>query len=344
MNIKPIASPADIKVAPPSNTAARAIEAFNKASNPQPEQPIVQNQTQVTPEELGAIKAPQRQPDEIVEPIQADTEEEATTPPPKPEPTEEEQRLSRQFAQLARQEKAIRQKAQQLQQQEQAIKAREAELSGKPQFDPKQYYTKDQVKQDALSILADAGVSYEELTQQIISQQPTDPRVQRTITQLQEQIQELKSAREADKKSQEESQSTQYQAALRQIESDTTSLINAEPEEYEAIRKTGKRAVKEVVRLIKDTYDKDGILLTVEEASKRVEDYLVEENYNMANNINKIKRRLTEVAPKSTTSTAQTAAKPQQPQPMKTLTNAASSVRKLSAKERAILVFKGEKL
>ena len=93
---------------------------------------------------------------------------------------------------------------------------------------------------------------------------------------------------------------------------------------------------KKVVRLITQTYDKDGVLMTVEQAADEVENYLVEENYSMASKISKIKKRLQESA--TTEKTGQT----QQTQRMNTLTNASASTRKLSSKERAILAFKGQ--
>lgn len=341
MNIKPIAGAGAVQHSAPLAPAykAKAVAAFNQnAAQSQPQPQIVQNQTSIAPEEMGAIH-PERQSDEIVEQIQQDEQQVETQEPAKTE----DPAISRQFAQLARQERALRAKAQQ---QEQAYKAREAalaareqELAAKPSFDPKQYYTKDQVKQNALDILAESGVSYEELTQQILTQQPVDPRLQQTISQLKQQIEDLKTANEDNKKSYADQQTQAYQAAVKQIETDARQLIKADPVAYEAIHKTG--TVKEVVKLITDTYHKDGILMSIEEAAQKIEDYLVEENYKMANQINKIKQRMQSVAPKAPT--AQTPAVNQkQQQPMKTLTNATSSTRQLGAKERAILAFKGQ--
>lgn len=342
MKIQPIASPNQIKQVTTNEGAAKAkaIAAFNQAA--QAPQPVVQNQNAIAPEELSAIQ-PQERRDDTSEstqeaiPVVETPVVEATKPP------EQDPELTKQFDQLARQEKMLRAKAQQqdqaLKAREAAIAAREAELAGKPQFDPKQYYTKDQVKQNALDVLAEAGVSYEELTQQIISQQPVDPRLQSTINQLKDQIAQLKQESEMSKKSYADQQTQAYQAAVKQIRTDVNQLVYTDPN-FETIKAT--KSAKDVVDLIEQTYHRDGVLLSTEEAAQLVEDHLVE-RYTKIAQIDKIKRKLPTVAPKAMTSTAQTpAANTKQPQPMKTLTNATSSSRQLSAKERAILAFKGE--
>jgi hypothetical protein len=129
-------------------------------------------------------------------------------------------------------------------------------------------------------------------------------------------------------------------AAIKQISTDAKNLIKSDPVAYEAIAKTG--TVKEVVDLITKTFDKDGVLLSVEEAAEEVENYLVEENFKMSTSINKIKQRMAAANASQNTSGEKTQASNKQPQTMKTLTNAASSSRQLTQRERAILAFKNE--
>lgn len=336
MQVKAVPGPIVQQAPNESEKVSRAVAAFNKASQPQQQEQPVQNATQVQPEELSAIQPSS----ENMEATSSDLEQ------PKEE-KKEDPALSRQFAQLARQEKALRAKVQQQEaqykQREAELAAREAKLNQQPQFDANQYYTRDQIKQNALEILQNSGVSYDELTQQAINYQPMDPRVQKTISDLQQQIQDLKIANDDSKKTYAEQQSNQYQAAVKQIENDAIKLVKSDMITYEAIHKTG--TVKEVVKLIEETYKKDGILMTVEEAAQQVEDYLVEENYKMANKIDKIKRKMLEAStPKALSTPAKTSAEQgqKQPQPMKTLTNATSSTRQLSAKERALLAFEGK--
>jgi hypothetical protein len=342
MRIQPVASPHAIPQngTPESVRTAKAVAAFNSGKSsydkaePAQEHPVA-NPNQVSVEELSAIQPKVSEVQDNPTPVEA-------TPEPK---EERDPALSRQFAQLARQERQQRQK---FQQQQQALRAKEAELQAKEQaLKTKEveysqgYISKDQLKKDTLAILADSGVSWDDLTQQIVNHQPPDPRTDATVRRLEAKIASLEAKQEENAKQATEQQQNQYKAALRQIELDTADLIKGNPVAYEAINKIGRRGVREVVRLIEDTYNKDGVLMTVEQASDEVENYLVEENYNMASSISKIKRRLAEAGqPKAN---EKKTAESQQTQPgMKTLTNAAASSRKLTAKERAILAFKGE--
>ena len=225
----------------------------------------VADPNRISPEELGAIRsqAPENSDNIPTEEVTEVVQEEK----PKEDPA-----LSRQFAQLARQERALRAKQQQ---QDQAFKAREADLAareakltGQPQFDPKEYIPRSRLKADALGTLEAEGIAtYEDLTQRAISRQPIDPQLQATINALQAQVEELKASNETNSKSQVETQQQAYKAALNQISADAKALVKANPVEYEAISKTG--TVRDIVDLIEKTYNKDGILLTVEGSRTR---------------------------------------------------------------------------
>jgi hypothetical protein len=333
---------------------ARAVEAFNRVGQQAPtrgqaqEHPVA-DANNISAEELSAIRPPTQDNGSTVEESPDQTAQEAApeeTPaaaPPKPADTP----LSRQYAQLARQERALRAKAQQqdqaLKAREAALQAREADLTTKDQTYSKGYIQQERLQKDTLTALAEAGVPfekvYEQLTEHLIGT-PVDPRVNAEMARLKAEIADLKSANDNSRKSYEQQQQSSYQQALKQIEMDARSLVKSDPATYEAISKTG--TVREVVKLIEETYKKDGRLMSVEEAANEIENYLVEENYGMATRIEKIKRRITQAGqPKP--SDAKTPTQKGQTQPgMKTLTNAAASSRKLSAKERAILAFKGE--
>ena len=351
MNIKPVASPHQVLAAQNSpikgpSPRERALNAW-KSADVQPAQPVVQNQTAVTPEEMTAIKPatsevelrPAQTLEEVVE--QSGTPDPVPAEKLTPKPAEDTA-SSRQFAQLARQEKALRAKAQQ---QEQAFKAREAqlavreaEIAAKDTQYKTSYIPKDILKQDPLSVLAEAGVSYDELTQQILNQQPTNPRTEAAMSRLEAKIRQLEEQAEQGRKSAAEQQTQAYQAAVKQIRTDVDALIKSDPA-FETIKAT--RSSKDVVDLIEQVYQKDGVLLTVEEAATQVEDYLMEEAMKITR-IDKIKKKLGLAAqPKPVTSNTQPPSEPQKPQ-MKTLTNSTASTRKLNAKERAILAFKGE--
>jgi hypothetical protein len=345
VNIVPSkAQPTAITANTGSNSAREAaIKAFNDSAAQQVAQPAaapqtqefpVQNPNKVSPEEVTAIQA-QSKP-EVAE-KSAEPENPGKSPESETQKTERDPALSRQFAQLARQEKILRQKAQQQEREikarEEALKTKEAAILTQEQKYQQGYISKDQLKQDTLRILAESGVSYDELTQQILNQQAPDPRTEATIKRLEAKIQELEGKTTKVEKTYEDQQKQAYQTALKQIRTDVQNTVNSDPS-FEAIKAT--RSVQDVVDLIEQTYNKDGVLLSVEEACQEVENYLVDEALKLTR-IQKIKGKLTQTA-----QPAKTTDKPAQQTQMKTLTNAVSSTRKLSAKERAILAFNGQ--
>lgn len=339
MKIQPVSSPhamtAPQNSGPNQDARARAIA---KLTAPQAQETPVSNPNQVQPEELSAIQSSQPVDNGTVDESVEETITEETPKAPEKDPA-----LERQFQLLARQERALNAKRQQ---QEQAIKAREEQLAAreaaiaaKDQEYRSGYISKDRFKQDPLSILAETGVSYEELTQQLISQQPTDPRVQAKIDRLEAQLAEMQKLTETSQKANEEKQQQAYQAALNQIKLDTTKLVEKDPE-FELIKATD--SIQDVVDLIEETYKLKGYVMPVKEAAEEVEAFLLEETSRLTN-LEKIKKRLANAS--ATQKPAEVKPQPAkvQTQPtMKTLTNAASSARKLSAKERAMLAFKGE--
>lgn len=343
MRIQPIASPNSQQQSTSNATdsRSRAINAFNQSQ----ETPVA-NPSQVSPEEMSAVTAPQapERQNTIVQEGDNTQEVAETTEAPlaAAEKTQEDSTVSRQYAQLARQEKAIRARAQAVKEREAALAAREAGLSTKaaaPQ-DFSGYISKDSLKQNYMTHLAEAGVSYDDIVEKVISQQtPSDPRVEAALSKAEQRIAQLEAKIEESAKGQQTAQQAQYQAAVKQITNDVKHLVFTDPA-YEAIKATN--SVNDVVELITKTFEKDGILLTNEEAAQQVEDYLTEESLKLAK-LAKIQKRLQTVAPNATSTAAkQPPASTKQSQPMKTLTNATSSTRKLTAKERAILAFKGE--
>lgn len=340
MNIVPKAAstPAQAPAATSGQDArARAIARL--------EQSPVLNQNAIAPEEMAAIVPPSGQNTSVEEELQASevTEEPVAEEPKAPTPQELE--AKQRYEALARREKALRLQAQK---QEQAIKAREdaiaqreAAIAAKDAEYKSNYISKDRFKADPLQALADAGASYEEITQAILNQTPKDPRVEAHISRLEAKLAALEAANEEAKVSQKTAQQQQYDAAVNQIKADAKKLVYTDPT-FETIKATN--SVDDVVALITETYNKDGRLLSVEEAAQEVEDYLVEEAMALTR-IEKIKKRLSETgtASQQATQSKTPAQTPKQPQPMKTLTNATASSRQLTAKERAIAAFKGEK-
>jgi len=191
MRVQPVSGPhaiSPVNTTNNSNSRSAAIAAFEKASTPpqQAQENPVLNPNKVSPEELSAVNTPRQElTDNSSEtPNSSDNStisepQEETQAPPKDTPE------SRRWAQLARTERQLRAKALQqeaaIKAREAAIQAREDAIAAKDKEYSTGYYRKDSIKQDPLQALADAGVSYDELTQQLLNQQPTDPRILNTI-------------------------------------------------------------------------------------------------------------------------------------------------------------------
>lgn len=254
-----------------------------------------------------------------------------------PEVTEapKEDLLSPKYAELARKEKALVRKFQAREQEfkarEEALKAKEAEYQ--TSYVPKKSLT-ERFQKDPLGLAGEYGVGYDQIVQAALNQ--PDPVNQKLIAR----IEELEGRLNQGVTNQEKQQKDAYDQAVNQIRNDTKLLVDGN-ESFETIKETN--SVDAVVELIEETFKQEGILLTVEDAAKQVEDYLVEEAFKMAQ-LKKVKLRL------SPPLSEETALKPQpeipQKQPMKTLTNAVSASSKpLNAndrRQRAILAFQGK--
>lgn len=325
------------QMASPTSSAAsakaKAVAAFNSATPaPQAQETPVQNPNQVSVEELGAIQA---KPATI-----ANTEtQEVTESIPAETPKDPEQ--LRRYSQLAKQERMLRAKAQQqeasLRAREEALKAREAELSAKPQFDPKDYISRARLQQDALGTLEAEGLAdYDTITQRAVNRHPVDPQLKAAIEHLQTKIAQLEQANETNQKSYTQQQQQAYQSAVKQITRDAKDLVMNDPE-YETIKATG--SVRDVVDLITKQHAKDGTVLSVEDAAKEVEEYLIEEALKLTR-VDKIKRRMSQANASPASSNQKTQAQAQT-QGIKTLTNAVSSTRPMTTRERAIAAAEG---
>lgn len=339
MKVIPVNSPHAITQAQTTggNVEARA-RAIAKLAPPQAQETAVQDPNNVSVEELSAIQPTAQQEVDTT----ATSEATAETQVAETKPEVKDSKLVERFNQLARQERQLRAKVQQqeqaIKQREDALKAREAELNAKDAQYRQDYVPKSRIKQDALTVLDEAGVSYDEVTQQAITRQPTDPRVMNTISRLEAKIQELEQNAQNNQKSYQEQQQDNYKAAVQQITRDTKILVTNDPE-FETIKATN--SIKDVVELIEKTFQKTGEVLSVEEAAKEVEEYLIEEAMKLTQ-VGKIKQRMSQNSANPKTSQQQKQAQPAATPQMKTLTNATASTRKLSSKERAILAFKGE--
>lgn len=260
------------------------------------------------------VKAP-------VAPIEAPQEQQQEQKPQQPDPAAER------FAQLARKEKALRAQARQLQEQQRSIQE---------QMTKSQSEWQGRIKNDPLSVLAEAGLTHDDIANLLLNSRPEDVELKR----IKSELQAIKSSQQEQLNKFQESQQAAYEQAVKQVRREVDMLVNGN-DAYETVRAT--KSQDAVVELIKTTYDEDGVLLSADEAATMVEEYLVNEATSLAK-LKKIQSKLVPQEPQIPAEQTQQAQKPQIT--TRTLTNTiTASSKPLSAKdrrERAIMAFKGQ--
>jgi hypothetical protein len=245
---------------------------------------------------------------------QAEVDERLTTPAPNEGEVVDEasKPLSPQFAALAKQRRALQVKERELQEREKALSAKPSTQEGQIDL--------ARLKSEPLSVLLEAGVTYEQLTEAILADQNGNSSQLRA---LEAKIAALEEG--VDKKLTDREQA-QRQAAIAEMQREAQGLV-AEGEDFELVRET--RSLPKVINLIEKTYDETGEVMSVREALKLFEDELVE-RYSKLANLQKVQSKL---APQALT---------QRPAgQMRTLTARDTAVPPMSAKQRAIAAFNG---
>lgn len=250
-----------------------------------------------------------------------------------------EEMLSPRFAALARQTKELRRQQAELKAQEQAWKTKSEQMES-------DFIPKNKLLEDPLAVLQAQGITYDKIVEMVIaSQQPTDPAYKALTT-------EMKALKDETLRIRDEAaqnKTREYEQAVSQIRNEVKMLIDSD-ENYSMIKDSGQSEA--VVELIKTHFENKGVVLSLEEASTKVENYLLEEAIKVAS-FKKVKARLqpevtqeTPVAPLP----QKTQITPKQitPQPqIKTLTNAqmtapSKALIEKDRLQRAILAFKGQ--
>ena len=217
--------------------------------------------------------------------------------------------LSPQFAALARQRRALQ------------VKERELSDKMKALEGPTRGDLESRIKSQPLSVLQELGVTYEQLTNEILASQG-NPQID---------PEKLKAEITADfEKKFVEKEQQQEQAVLAEMRRNVDSMV-ATGDDFELIRAGGKQS--DVVELIHRTWKKTGQVLDEAEAAKLVEDELLEEHLKSAS-LKKVQGRLT---PPPAEVTAPV------PQGMKTLTNRDQAKPLMNRRQRAIAAALGQK-
>lgn len=258
-----------------------------------------------------------------------------------------EEALSPRFAALARQQKQLRLQQEQVKAQEASVQKQLDEMKSKYETD---YIPKSRFSNDLYGALSDAGINQEQLLQYLNNPANNDPgyrALQAKITELESKVQEPMKMIEAEK-------SQAYKNAVEQLRQETVALVDTDTK-FELIKNLGFS--EEVVKTIEEEFKKTNRVMKPAEAAEKIENDLLEVILECAK-LPKIQQKLMPVvepvaeeipvAPKKLGLQIEKKQAPQQAQqPIKTLTNAATSTpsKPLSAREkreRAILAFKGQ--
>lgn len=220
------------------------------------------------------------------------------------------QPISPQLAALAKQRRALQVKEREL---EQLKRDLEAKAQGSAQIPI------EKLKAQPLQVLLDNGVTYEDLTQALMSNQ-VNPEVAAIKS-------EINAFKEGIEKRFSEQEETQIRSALSQMRVEAERLLpNAE---YEAVREMG--GVNKVIQLIEKTYRQSGEILPVSEALTLVEKAL-RDRYSKVANLSFLQ---------SQQNPADSQPQMQVRQGMRTLTNKDTASVPMNAKQRALAAFYG---
>jgi hypothetical protein len=188
--------------------------------------------------------------------------EEPTEPAlaPVPEvPAEESVTLSPKVSAIARKEQAIRAR-------EKALVQKEKEQAEKLAKAEKYEQLKAKIANKDYSALDEEGVAYEEYVKHELNKEASkDP--------SQERIKKLEEETAALRKAQEESVVKEYQANQALWKQEIVKVVSENPE-FSTIKKAGKEDL--VLQHINESFEEDDIELSVEEASKDIEEALKE--------------------------------------------------------------------
>lgn len=223
------------------------------------------------------------------------------------------QPLSPQLALLAKQRRAIQMRERELANREKALQS---------QNNPSNAVDIARLKSEPLSVLLENGVTYDQLTEAILSNQGNSE-----INSLKAEIQSLKQG--IDQKFTEKA-SDERKAVISEMRSEAQRLIS-QGDEFELVRFHG--STPKAIELIERTYDTTGEILDVPEALRLIE----EEHFKDAERLRALKKFQAQQMPQY---------QPQMPaqqrqQGMRTLTNRDTASVPLSPRARAMAAFYG---
>lgn len=220
------------------------------------------------------------------------------------------QPISPQFAALAKQRRALQVKERELLAREKAMSSPSGQTDS---------IALARLRAEPLNVLLEAGVTYDQLTEQILANQGNSE-----INALKAELNSLKEG--LDKKLTDRDVQAEQQV-LAEMRREAQQLV-AQGEDFEMVRGTG--SIPDVMKLIERTYRETGEVLDTKEALQLVEEELFKEVQKMAN----FKKVQSHFNP-------QQAPQMQRHQGMRTLTNRDTASIPMSRQARALAAFNG---
>lgn len=205
--------------------------------------------------------------DSLTDPKLEETKE-VTAEPQVKKPDEKEEKASQRFALLAKKEKALYQNSQKIKAQEAVIEEKLTALNNYENF-------KKQVAQNPMLALQELGISYEQLTQYVLTNKmPNSSELE--IKSVRDEMAELRKQQEERDKKAEEGRIAGLQARAKQeiaaFQQQIGDYISSNVDKYELINLN--EATHLVFQTVENHFEKTKRILSIEEASDIVEKYL----------------------------------------------------------------------
>lgn len=226
---------------------------------------------------------------------------------------EDTQPISPQFAALAKQRRALQQEKRAFEDQKKAF---EAEKSQGGDSIPRAL-----LKSRPLKALLEAGVTYEQLTEEILANQGS--------SELNELKAEIAALKEGVDKKLTDSESQAREQLYKEVTRDAQSLVASRADDFELVQKMGRVPV--AVEIWKREFSETGEYPDIEGILKDVEEHSLEECRGFSS-LKKIQSIFKQPEPQ---------VQQQRPQGMRTLTNKDTASVPMSAKARALAAFHG---
>lgn len=241
------------------------------------------------------------------------------------------------FDQMAKLEKQRRMQAKQYQAEKAAWETEKAQLLQKAQPDNS---WKDRAKTDLIGMLAEAGLTYDEVLNTYVNHTPMD----QNMRLLQSKLQGMEESQNKLINQFTETQKQNYTQAVKQIKTEVKQLVKSSPDDYEVVNSQGEMAEDAIVKLIEATFEEEGYLMDVEDAAKEVEDYLLEQSLALSK-LKKIQAKLspTQSLAQGEVSAPKTAAEPRSATTLShSMSTSSKPISNRERRERAILAFQGK--